>query len=159
MGTRASFWIGDPVDLENREWLGCIAWDGYPGCDDFDGWKEIGSQDAFRAAVQTLADSRDDFASPNGGWPFPWTGDMFWTDHTYAFFNGSVHVCWYHGTFTSFAEARRGDVGDPDDPAHHYVPAPGKWNPHQPDSIMIFTGLTDGSIHMANNVGAVPPLA
>lgn len=30
MGTHAQFFVGNPQDLEGREYLGSLAWDGYP---------------------------------------------------------------------------------------------------------------------------------
>ena len=31
MGTRASFFIGNPTELDKREYIGSFHWDGFPG--------------------------------------------------------------------------------------------------------------------------------
>ena len=138
MGTRASFWLGDPRDLEHREWLGCVAWDGYDWRDDED-WATFTTEQQFRDAVDIVEKQRDDFADPaRGGWPFPWTDDIFLTDYTYAFFDGAVHYTRYYSPFTKIGEKRADDGTD--DPTMRSVPSPSaKWDRSQPDSIMIFS--------------------
>lgn len=140
MGTRAAFWMGDPANLEQRQWLGCVAWDGYPSSfEDFAAYNEAG----FKMAVMRLATERRDFAAPDKGWPFPWSDDVFLTDCTYAFFDGKVQYCYFHQSFMPLAqwieldnsEEEREDPGD--DPRHIKVPAPAAYNPEQPDSIMV----------------------
>ena len=133
MGTRAAFWLGDPRDLENREWLGCIAWDGHPS--NFPELALIKTEGEFRSFVNLLKD-RKDFASPENGWPFPWADDVFLTDYTYAFIDGELK-------YTAFYFQLRGapfddDFESDDDPSLHGVKAPSPYNPEQPDSIMIF---------------------
>lgn len=81
MGTRAAFFVGDIRDLEKREWLGCIAWDGY-----LEGVSEIilaRSEEEYREAIKKYS-SRDDFATPDGPFPFPWMDDLCITDFTYT---------------------------------------------------------------------------
>ena len=139
MGTRAAFWIGDPRDLENREWLGCVAWDGYEWENDT-GWAAIRTEQGFRIAVEAVKSERDDFADPaNGGWPFPWTDDIFLTDYTYAFFDGAVHYTTFYAPFMKIGEGVADDC-DGDDKSLRNVPGPSKeWDRSQPDSIMIIT--------------------
>lgn len=141
MGTRAAFWMGDPANLEKREWLGCIAWDGYPNAfEDLAPCNEAG----FRMAVMRLADVRRDFAAPAQGWPFPWADDVFLTDYTYAFFDGKVQTCFFHQPFMPLAQYLAQEDDDDaeevtNDPRHVKVPAPAAYNPEQPDSIMIIS--------------------
>jgi hypothetical protein len=59
MGTRADFYVGRG---ESAEWLGSIAWDGYP-----------------------------DGIDPEMGWPWPWD-DSGTTDYAYAFEDGAVYA-------------------------------------------------------------------
>ena len=93
MGTRALFWVGDPTDLENREWLGSIAFDGYPsGVADL---VSVATEDQFREYVKGLHDRRD-FAHPGQGFPFPWDDDIFTTDLNYWFKDGTVYGKWFH---------------------------------------------------------------
>ncbi len=139
MGTRAAFFVGDPRDVEGREWLGCIAWDGYPG----GGIDPIGkarSVKKFRAAVAELQSAREDFADPaKGGWPFPWDDDLFLTDHVYAFFDNKVQCSAYHSGLVSYKDLAAGDYLDEDNPDLAHVPAPGQYDTKQPDSIMILS--------------------
>lgn len=156
MGSRASFWIGNPCDPE-REWLGCIAWDGYPsGLPELVG---VENEEGFRLAVEKLK-GRDDFSRPENGWPFPWK-DVFETGWTYAFFQGRLYGCRYREPFQPFAQAKKGeDVWFlPDDPLHWSIPTPSWYNPMQPDSIIVITGLSDGSLHSADRLGEVPELS
>ncbi len=144
MGTRAAFWLGNPIDLENRKWLGCVAWDGY---EFLDTWKNIKTKKGFLSAITRLKKKRDDFADPkNGGFPFPWTDDVFLTDITYAFFNGKLQACWFYKPFFELGKEPEivfNDDGDEieieDDPAHHNVPISFEYDTSQPDSIMIIT--------------------
>lgn len=87
MGTRADFYVGRG---EHAEWLGSVAYDGYP-----EGlfptpvepsWTEA----AWRAHVATLLD-RSDGTRPADGWPWPWE-DSRTTDFAYAFDDGAVWV-------------------------------------------------------------------
>ena len=94
MGTRADFYIGRGLDAE---WLGSIAWDGYPS-----GIAEsvIESKDAeeFRASVKTFMTGRDDATTPEMGWPWPW-GTSGTTDFAYAFDNGKVQASAFGGNW------------------------------------------------------------
>ena len=85
MGTRADFYVGRG---EHAEWLGSIAWDGYPrGID-----KQVlgcQSEEAFRHAVATFLAGRENKTLPEQGWPWPWM-DSSTTDYAYAFDEGQV---------------------------------------------------------------------
>jgi hypothetical protein len=146
MGTRAAFWIGDPRDKENRQWLGCVAWDGYPsGLPQLS--KEVPKTEKdFRFAIKTIKEERDDFADPkDGGWPFPWTGDIFLTDVTYAFFDGKVQITRFHTGFVPLEEYNIKEDEYPgksaeergEDPTLENVEFDGQWDRRQPDSIII----------------------
>ncbi len=136
MGTRAAFWLGNPTDLENRKWLGCVAWDGY---EFLDTWKNIKTKKGFLSAITRLKKERDDFADPKkGGFPFPWNDDVFLTDVTYAFFDGKLQACWFYKPFFEIGhEPDDSHIGD--DPTHHNVPVSLEYDTSQPDSIMIIT--------------------
>ena len=138
MGTRAAFWHGDPRDFENRKWLGCIAFGGHPEIDGkCGGVMSAMTEEGFLAVVDKLSSERD-FASPDGGWPFPWTDDVFLTDVTYAWFDGRVNVALFHHGFVSVEDAIDGKWPDGDDPTCRGVPAGRDYDRSQPDSIMIF---------------------
>lgn len=86
MGTRADFYIGRG---EKAEWLGSIAWDGYPeGIP-----KEIlqcRTDDGFRNEVKNFLEGREDATTPDMGWPWPWE-DSCTTDYAYAIHCGTVY--------------------------------------------------------------------
>lgn len=86
MGTRADFYIGIN---KNAEWLGSIAWDGYPdGIDD-----EVlaaTTESEFREALAEFVQGRDDWTAPDQGWPWPWN-DSCTTDYAYALHEGKVY--------------------------------------------------------------------
>ena len=84
MGTRADFYVGRGAEAE---WLGSIAWDGYP-----DGNPEpvlgTATEEAYRAAVGRMLDEERDHATlPDMGWPWPWN-DSATTDFAYAWDDG-----------------------------------------------------------------------
>ena len=79
MGTRADFYINRG---EKAEWLGSIAWDGHPDGDSED-LLNIKTRAEFVLRLQKLS-KRDDWTSPEQGWPWPWK-DSNTTDYSYAF--------------------------------------------------------------------------
>lgn len=83
MGTRADFYI---ANTDGLDWLGSIAWDGYP--DGIDSAViEAKSADTFRAALAAFFSGRDDVTLPEQGWPWPWnTSDT--TDYGYVLIEG-----------------------------------------------------------------------
>lgn len=90
MGTRADFYVARGA---NAEWIGSIAWDGYP--------KEIPeeilkakSEEEYKKNVEAFLEKRDDGTLPTQGWPWPWE-DSGTTDYAYAFDNGDVYACSY----------------------------------------------------------------
>jgi hypothetical protein len=134
MGTRAAFWIGDPRNIHTREWLGCKALDGYPSA--FPEFDEVKTAEDFRTAVEKLK-NEDDFALPSGGWPYPWDGDIFLTDFTYAFFYDTLYVACFHSPFISWHSVNRKSFDGGKDVQLRNIPAPTKYNSKQPDSIII----------------------
>lgn len=108
MGTRASFWIGNPEDLKNRKWLGCVSWDAYPGKKTAPLFS-VTTQHEFIEAINKIEASCEDFTSPKEcGWPFPWYDDLFLTDYTYAFFDDVVQVACFHKGFIPFDKIYQG---------------------------------------------------
>ena len=137
MGTRAAFWIGDPRQLDAREWLGCKAWDGYPDSPNIRPILLAKSEKEFRKYVGELA-KQDDFAKPDGGWPYPWKNDIFLTDFTYAWIDRQVKVARFYSPFVTVAECDSPgfEFGD-DDPTMKGVSSGKDYDTSQPDSIMI----------------------
>jgi hypothetical protein len=85
MGTRADFYVGRGRDAE---WLGSIAWDGYP--DAMTGnLLQATTPGMFRTEVAAFLAERDDATTPEMGWPWPWE-DSNLTDYAYAFDDGKV---------------------------------------------------------------------
>lgn len=85
MGTRADFYVGRG---EQAEWLGSIAWDGYPAGIDKAVFDAAG-ETAYRTAVLNFL-NREDGTLPEMGWPWPWD-DSNTTDYAYAFDGGRVY--------------------------------------------------------------------
>ena len=91
MGTRADFYVGRGKDAE---WIGSIAFDGYP-CAKTEPVYKAKTAAAFRAAVAELT-SGDDGTKPEMGWPWPWE-DSRTTDFAYAFDGGCVWASSFGG--------------------------------------------------------------
>lgn len=92
MGTRADFYVGRGTEAE---WLGSIAWDGYP-----DGLPKYlldpADEREFRADVADFLIDREDGTTPKMGWPWPWE-DSQTTDFSYAWDDGKVWTsCFGH---------------------------------------------------------------
>ena len=86
MGTRADFYVGRG---EKAEWLGSIAWDGYPEGIPKSILKAKQSEEEFRMEVVKELSVRGDSTFPEMGWPWPWD-DSRTTDYAYAFEDGKV---------------------------------------------------------------------
>lgn len=145
MGTRAQFFIGDPMDITSREWLGTIAWDGYPDgeCEGLVGCK---NQRAFKNFIRYTLAKRDDFCDPKKrGFPFPWVNNLFLTDWTYTWWDGRVQISSFNrgwidlDRYMSDGRVRRGYHRRRKTTLSKNVPAPGNgvWDRGAPDSIMI----------------------
>ena len=106
MGSRADFYVG--LEPDTMEWLGSIAWDGYPGGID-SGIKSAKMEETFRARVTRLLESREDSTTPDMGWPWPWE-DSQTTDFSYTFADGCV---W--GTNFGYSWYKVESRGDEDD--------------------------------------------
>jgi hypothetical protein len=86
VGTRADFYVGRGV---NAEWLGSIAYDGFPDNEDVLGVVSK-TEAVFRERIQSMLDRKEDSTTPDQGWPWPWD-DSHLTDYSYAFDNGKVY--------------------------------------------------------------------
>ncbi len=107
MGTRADFYVGRGKEAE---WLGSIAWDGYPGGLEASHLLAATGEPHYRAEVEKLLARRDDGTLPADGWPWPWD-DSGTTDYAYAFDDSKV---WASGFGREWFLAT-GDEPDPDD--------------------------------------------
>lgn len=100
MGTRADFYVGRG---ESAEWLGSIAWDGYP--DGIDDALLVAATEAdFRAALAAFFVGRDDVTMPEAGWPWPWE-DSGTTEYAYSFHDGAVRISSFGSGWLTGAEA------------------------------------------------------
>lgn len=109
MGTRADFYVGRGAQAE---WLGSIAWDGYPEGLDRDGLLTATTVEQFREAVAAELAERRDATLPDQGWPWPWN-DSGTTDYAYAFDGGAVHASGFGGAW--FNPLVKSDEDDEDD--------------------------------------------
>lgn len=97
MGTRADFYVGRG---QGAEWIGSIAWDGYPSGIDPQVLNCTGEA-AYRHAVAAFLADRQDKTLPADGWPWPWETSST-TDYAYAFdvgFGGRVWGSCFGGTW------------------------------------------------------------
>lgn len=92
MGTRADFYIKKDKQLKAEDWLGSIAWDGYPDGIPSD-LKKATTPRQFVNALARFVKERNDFTSPKDGWPWPWD-DSGTTDYAYVFSVKSKKVTW-----------------------------------------------------------------
>jgi hypothetical protein len=105
MGTRADFYG------EGMEWLGSIAWDGFPDSLPVDVIRST-SDTVFRANVARMLAERDDSTLPERGWPWPWN-DSRTTDYAYMVRDGAVHASSFgHEWFR--VEPEHETFGEPD---------------------------------------------
>jgi len=88
MGTRADFYTRNEKSETKMDWLGSIAWDGYP-----DGIEQpllkAKTEKSFKKALSNFFKDRTDVTLPKDGWPWPWD-DSRTTDYAYIFENGKV---------------------------------------------------------------------
>jgi hypothetical protein len=87
MGTRADFYIGRTPEAE---WIGSVAWDGYPGGIN-EAILKATTEEEFRKAVESYFEPRDDVTRPLDGWPWPWETSST-TDYAYAFDTDKVFI-------------------------------------------------------------------
>jgi len=94
MGTRADFYIGRG---KNAQWLGSIAFDGYPDGNPRPLLNVVIEQKYREQVAAILDDAKSGATKPEHGWPWPWK-DSNTTDFAYAFDEGSVWgTCFGHG--------------------------------------------------------------
>lgn len=116
MGTRADFYVGR---TRAAEWLGSIAWDGYPDGIPAEIKGAKGEAD-FRAAVTAFLCERKDRTLPADGWPWPWD-DSRTTDYAYAHdaeqtWASCFGTSWFRADQSEPEEEDSGDGGLPDFP-------------------------------------------
>lgn len=104
MGTRADFYIGTGA---SAEWLGSIAYDGWPGSIP-DAVLRAETEEAYRVAVVAHITSLRHGTLPEDGWPWPWE-DSSTSDYGYRFdprddetpiypgVTSAGHNVWWHG--------------------------------------------------------------
>jgi hypothetical protein len=102
MGTRADFYKGEGL---NAQWIGSIAWDGYPSGLEDTGILESRTLREFRDAVRKL-EKREDWTAPRDGWPWPWN-DSRTTDYAYAWIRGAVRVSCFGRPWMTASKARK----------------------------------------------------
>lgn len=95
MGTRADFYLGKG---KKAEWLGSIAWDGYPDGIEPEILSAINA-DIYREEVTRFLSKMNDSTFPKDGWPWPWENSRT-TDYSYWFFDDKVWAsCFGYGLF------------------------------------------------------------
>lgn len=119
MGTRADFYAGRGPEAE---WLGSIAWDGYPkGVFHASGLPQpstVTDMTTWRADVSEFLDGRDDGTTPDRGWPWPWD-DSGTTDYSYAFDDGKVWGSFFGGPWFDASQPQPDEEDEAGSPAVH----------------------------------------
>ena len=108
MGTRADFYVGKGPEAE---WLGSIAWDGYPS-----GIAKTvftsKTEKTYRKRVEAFfRDDRTDVSRPADGWPWPWE-DSATTDFAYTFHKGKVYVSCFGNRYLPFKTFERVNLSE-----------------------------------------------
>lgn len=88
MGTRADFYVGTGKEAE---WLGSIAWDGYP--DGNPAWAlEATTEGQYRERVEELMNIHEITPTrASEGWPWPWE-DSHTTAYAYTWSDGAPRL-------------------------------------------------------------------
>lgn len=109
MGTRADFYIQEEKILKSTDWLGSIAWDGYPEGIDPEIINAINATD-FLVKFLTFVKDRKDFTPREYGWPWPWE-DSLTTDYAYVFKDDKVDIyCFGHPNGDETEDAPKVDI-------------------------------------------------
>lgn len=87
--SRASFWIGDPSIISERQYLGCIGFNGNPEDEDLLELQIIKTPQEFIDFVTKVLVPRKDYSPPENGWPFSHFEN---TGYTYIFMDGKIEV-------------------------------------------------------------------
>lgn len=81
MGTRADFYVGKG---KGAEWLGSIAYDGYPDGNTAEYLVNGAStEEEYRERVLAMIEALDHGTKPEQGWPWPWD-DSSTSDYAYT---------------------------------------------------------------------------
>jgi hypothetical protein len=94
MGTRADFYVGRGTQAE---WIGSIAFDGYPSGIDKQVLNCTGTE-AFRHAVAHFLSGQRSRSLPADGWPWPWPTSAT-TDYAYAIDGDAVWASCFGGAW------------------------------------------------------------
>ena len=109
MGTRADLWVGRG---KKAEWLGSIAWDGYPDGNPEPLAKAKTEAEFRNIAADIINGERGGGTTPDEGWPWPWE-DSSGTDFAYAWDDG-VWVCCFGWGWRSMADCLAVDETETD---------------------------------------------
>lgn len=126
MGTRADFYVGDGP---SAEWLGSIAFDGYPSGIEGDVLTSPSEQD-FRSRVADMIASKSHGTKPSQGWPWPWT-DSNTTDYAYSWLDGQIKASSFGGPW--FCPVNERDPAEEDEEGEDDESKPEGPRPNFPD--------------------------
>ncbi len=107
MGTRADFYIKKRTKLVKEDWIGSIAWDGYPEGIPGELLKAT-DEKTFTKEFKKFIKEREDFTSPEEGWPWPWDSSGI-TDYFYVF--TGKKVVWNKHTPPDMSEMKNVQMG------------------------------------------------
>jgi hypothetical protein len=117
MGTRADFYIRKNNEME---WLGSIAWGGYPRGIEKD-VLESTKENQYKERVQSFLKSEKSSTLPEHGWPWPWNNSLT-TDYSYIFDSGKVWAsCFGYKLFDPLKEETE-EEEDSEEKMQNYFP-------------------------------------
>lgn len=109
MGTRADFYVKVGKKLEQNNWVGSIAFDGYPSGVD-KAVKKATSIYKFHVALEKFFKDRNDVTYPRDGWPWPWD-DSGTTDYAYVFDSEKKKVTWKKMAYPDMSKIKNMTLG------------------------------------------------
>ncbi len=115
MGTRSDFYVGKGPEAE---WLGSVAWDGYPSGID-KAVLEAKTEADYRTALEAFSQTRKDFTSPEMGWPWPWD-DSCTSDYAYTFADGEVWASRFGRPYLTIPDLAKFESNDETPEAQEY---------------------------------------
>jgi hypothetical protein len=117
MGTRADFYTGG-TDPETMQWLGSIAWDGYPEDQYGNGVPSYvliaENESEYLDGLTDFFGECSSYTHPKQGWPWPWETSNT-TDYAYTFTNEGVRASAFGHQWHDPSNTPQWQEGDDDD--------------------------------------------
>lgn len=149
MGTSADFYVGRGA---NAEWLGSIAWDGYPEGNPSDNYLfQSKNEEEFRKEVEQVIKENDGIKVEEG-WPWPWE-DSRKTDYSYAWDENKVWASCFGYAWFDPAEYLE-YIKDRDDDDYDYDEEEEKFGGGE-EKVAVFPNMKDKQNVQLNSRGGI----